>query len=81
MKAIIVSDLHIGSRHLLHEDFEGFLGNISEEYELVLVSFLRDLFKDYSFSLDVSVWHVAAEGPSVFDAELVAVHLGCPVGG
>lgn len=36
MNAIIVSDLHIGSRYLLYQDFENFLGNISEEYELIL---------------------------------------------
>jgi UDP-2,3-diacylglucosamine pyrophosphatase LpxH len=36
MNAIIVSDLHIGSRYLLYQDFESFLGNISEEYELIL---------------------------------------------
>ena len=36
MKAIIVSDLHIGSRHFLYEAFECFLENVSEEYELIL---------------------------------------------
>ena len=36
MNAIIVSDLHIGSRYFLYQDFETFLGNISEEYELIL---------------------------------------------
>jgi len=36
MNAIIVSDLHIGSPYLLYQDFESFLGNISEEYELIL---------------------------------------------
>ncbi|MGD2030236.1 MAG: metallophosphoesterase family protein [Desulfobacterales bacterium] len=36
MKAIIVSDLHIGSHHFLYKDFECFLGNISEDYELIL---------------------------------------------
>jgi UDP-2,3-diacylglucosamine pyrophosphatase LpxH len=36
MNAIIVSDLHIGSRYLLHQNFESFFGNISEEYELIL---------------------------------------------
>ena len=36
MNAIIVSDLHIGSRHFLCKDFECFLGNISEDYELIL---------------------------------------------
>ncbi len=36
MNAVIVSDLHIGSHHFLYEDFECFLGNISEDYELIL---------------------------------------------
>jgi len=36
MNAIIVSDLHIGSRYFLYQDFETFLENISEEYELIL---------------------------------------------
>jgi UDP-2,3-diacylglucosamine pyrophosphatase LpxH len=36
MNAIIVSDLHIGSRHFLCKDFECFLGNISEDHELIL---------------------------------------------
>ena len=36
MNAIIVSDLHIGSRYLLCQDIESFLGNIPEEYELIL---------------------------------------------
>jgi UDP-2,3-diacylglucosamine pyrophosphatase LpxH len=36
MNAIIVSDLHIGSRYFLYQDFETFLGNISEEYEFIL---------------------------------------------
>ena len=36
MNAIIVSDLHIGSRYFLYQEFETFLGNISEEYELIL---------------------------------------------
>ncbi len=36
MNAIIVSDLHIGSRHFLYEDFESFLGNVSENHELIL---------------------------------------------
>jgi UDP-2,3-diacylglucosamine pyrophosphatase LpxH len=36
MNAIIVSDLHVGSRYLLYQDFESFLGNISEEFELIL---------------------------------------------
>jgi len=34
--AIIVSDLHIGSRYFLYDDFERFLGNVSEDYELIL---------------------------------------------
>ncbi len=36
MNAIIVSDLHIGSRYFLYQDFERFLGNIPEDYELIL---------------------------------------------
>jgi len=36
MNAIIVSDLHIGSQHFLHEDFECFLKNVSEDHELIL---------------------------------------------
>jgi UDP-2,3-diacylglucosamine pyrophosphatase LpxH len=36
MKAIIVSDLHIGSHYFLYDDFERFLGNVSEDYELIL---------------------------------------------
>jgi len=36
MNAIIVSDLHIGSRHFLYQDFERFLESISEDHELIL---------------------------------------------
>lgn len=36
MNAIIVSDLHIGSLHFLYDDFERFLRNVSEDYELIL---------------------------------------------
>jgi len=36
MNAIIVSDLHIGSRYFLYQEFGRFLGNISENYELIL---------------------------------------------
>jgi UDP-2,3-diacylglucosamine pyrophosphatase LpxH len=36
MNAIIVSDLHIGSRYFLYQDFERFLGTISRDYELIL---------------------------------------------
>jgi UDP-2,3-diacylglucosamine pyrophosphatase LpxH len=36
MNAIVVSDLHIGSRFFLHHDFENFLGNIPEDCELIL---------------------------------------------
>ena len=36
MKAIIVSDLHIGSRYFLHKEFECFLRSISEYHELIL---------------------------------------------
>ena len=36
MNAIIVSDLHIGSRHFLYQEFEHFLVNISKDYEVIL---------------------------------------------
>ncbi len=36
MNAIIVSDLHIGSRYFFHKDFERFLENIPEDQELIL---------------------------------------------
>jgi UDP-2,3-diacylglucosamine pyrophosphatase LpxH len=36
MDAIIVSDLHIGSRYFLYQAFERFLRNIPEDYELIL---------------------------------------------
>lgn len=36
MKAIIVSDLHIGCRYFLYQAFERFLGNIPEDHELIL---------------------------------------------
>ena len=36
MKAIIVSDLHIGSRYFLHENFMQFLNNIPQEVEFIL---------------------------------------------
>jgi len=36
MNAIIVSDLHIGSRYFLCEHFERFLRSISEDHELIL---------------------------------------------
>lgn len=36
MNAIVVSDLHIGSRFFLHHDFENFLSNIPEDCELIL---------------------------------------------
>ncbi|MGD8961977.1 MAG: metallophosphoesterase [Desulfobacterales bacterium] len=36
MKAIIVSDLHIGSRYCLREDFIQFLHNIPQDYEFIL---------------------------------------------
>jgi UDP-2,3-diacylglucosamine pyrophosphatase LpxH len=36
MNAIIVSDLHIGSQHFLHQSFESFLQNIPEDCELIL---------------------------------------------
>ena len=35
-KAIVVSDLHIGSRFFLHRRFESFLSNISGDHELIL---------------------------------------------
>ena len=36
MKAIIVSDLHIGSRYFLYQGFERFLQDIPKDYELIL---------------------------------------------
>ena len=36
MKAIIVSDLHIGSRYFLYQEFEHFLQDIPGDYELIL---------------------------------------------
>jgi UDP-2,3-diacylglucosamine pyrophosphatase LpxH len=36
MKAIIVSDLHIGSRHFLREIFKQFLQNIPQDFEIIL---------------------------------------------
>ena len=36
MKAIIVSDLHIGSRHFLRENFKLFLQNIPQDHEFIL---------------------------------------------
>jgi UDP-2,3-diacylglucosamine pyrophosphatase LpxH len=36
MKAIIVSDLHIGSRYCLRENFMQFLQNISQDHEFIL---------------------------------------------
>ncbi len=36
MKAIIVSDLHIGSRYFLHENFVQFLKNIPQDHEFIL---------------------------------------------
>ena len=36
MNAIIVSDLHIGSRYFLFREFECFLRNISQDHELIL---------------------------------------------
>jgi UDP-2,3-diacylglucosamine pyrophosphatase LpxH len=36
MKAIIVSDLHIGSRYFSRENFEQFLQNIAQDYEFIL---------------------------------------------
>jgi len=36
MNAIVVSDLHIGSRFFLHHDFENFLNRIPEDCELIL---------------------------------------------
>jgi UDP-2,3-diacylglucosamine pyrophosphatase LpxH len=36
MKAIILSDLHIGSRYFLRHDFEQFLSNIPEDVDLIL---------------------------------------------
>jgi UDP-2,3-diacylglucosamine pyrophosphatase LpxH len=36
MNAVIVSDLHIGSPHFLHKDFERFLGSVSRDCDLIL---------------------------------------------
>ncbi|MGD9013697.1 MAG: metallophosphoesterase, partial [Desulfobacterales bacterium] len=36
MKAIIVSDLHIGSRYCLRENFIQFLENIPQDHEFIL---------------------------------------------
>lgn len=36
MNAIVISDLHIGSRFFLHHDFENFLSDIPEDCELIL---------------------------------------------
>jgi len=36
MKAIIVSDLHIGSRYFFHENFTQFFKNISQDFEFIL---------------------------------------------
>ena len=36
MKAIIVSDLHIGSRYFLRENFKQFLQNIPQDNEFIL---------------------------------------------
>lgn len=36
MNAIIVSDLHIGSKYFLHQIYEHFLECIPEDYELIL---------------------------------------------
>jgi UDP-2,3-diacylglucosamine pyrophosphatase LpxH len=36
MKAIIVSDLHIGSRYFLHANFMQFLENIPQDHEFIL---------------------------------------------
>jgi len=46
MNAIIVSDLHIGSRYFLHQDFERFLRSIPEDHELILNGDIID--KPYS---------------------------------
>jgi UDP-2,3-diacylglucosamine pyrophosphatase LpxH len=36
MKAIVVSDLHIGSRYFLHKNFTQFLQNIPQDHEFIL---------------------------------------------
>ena len=36
MNAIIVSDLHIGSRYFLHADFVQFLQSIPQDHEFIL---------------------------------------------
>ena len=35
-KAIIISDLHVGSRYFLCRNFKRFIGGISDEYEIIL---------------------------------------------
>ena len=47
---------------------------------LIYVSFFGDLVEDYALTLDISVWHVTAESPTVLGAELVPVQVGRPVG-
>jgi len=36
MNAVIISDLHIGSRYFLSQEIGRFLGNVPEDYELIL---------------------------------------------
>jgi len=36
MRAVIVSDLHLGSRHFLHREFEQLLNHIPEHYDIIL---------------------------------------------
>ena len=36
MKAIVVSDLHIGSRYFLRENFMQFLENVPQDIEFIL---------------------------------------------
>jgi len=43
MNAIIVSDLHIGSRYFLHRNFEQFLNNIPEDVEFILNGDIIDI--------------------------------------
>jgi UDP-2,3-diacylglucosamine pyrophosphatase LpxH len=43
MKAIIVSDLHLGSRYFFHQYFERFLENIPDNHELILNGDIIDI--------------------------------------
>ena len=42
MKAVIVSDLHIGSPYFLHKDFQQFVKNIPEDHEFIMNGDIMD---------------------------------------